>query len=78
MAWHRIDPRYLRQEGAAGLTLGYASHGGRDTGHLLPYLDSQGNLARFELAYERFLRSPDGGNWLGPSMSVDNVVADAL
>lgn len=55
MAWRRIDPRYLRQEDAAGLTLGYASDGGRDTGHLLLVLDSQRNVARFELVYERFL-----------------------
>lgn len=55
MGWRQIDSRYLRQIDPEGLTVAYVSHGGRDTGHLLLYLDNQRDVARFELAYERFL-----------------------
>jgi hypothetical protein len=55
VAWHRIDPRYLRQADPDGLTLAYVSHGGRDAGHLLLYLDANRTVTRFELSYDRFL-----------------------
>jgi hypothetical protein len=55
VAWYRIDPRYLRQPDPDGLTLGYVSHGERDTGHLLLRLDHQRTVTRFELSYDRFL-----------------------
>ena len=55
MAWQRIDPRYLRQSGPGGLTLAYVSHGERDIGHLLLYLDADRAVTRFELSYDRFL-----------------------
>jgi hypothetical protein len=55
VAWHRIDPRYLRQTDPDGLALAYVSHGERDMGHLLLYLDASRAVARFELSYDRFL-----------------------
>ena len=55
VAWHRIDPRYLRQADPDGLTLAYVSHGERDMGHLLLHLDADRAVARFELSYDRFL-----------------------
>lgn len=55
MAWHRIDPRYLRQPDPDGITLAYVSHGERDVGHLLLHLDSRRAVTRFELSYDRFL-----------------------
>lgn len=55
MAWHRIDPRYLRQPDPDGLTLAYVSHGERDMGHLLLHLDGHRAVTRFELSYDRFL-----------------------
>jgi hypothetical protein len=61
VAWLPIDPRYLRQPladgdaGAGGCTLAYVSHGERDAGHLVVYLDGRGRLERFELIYARFL-----------------------
>ena len=55
MAWHRIDPRYLRQADPDGLTLAYVSHGERDMGQLVLYLDADRAVARFELSYDRFL-----------------------
>ena len=55
MAWHRIDPRYLRQSDPDGITLAYVSHGERDMGHLLLHLDSHRAVTRFELSYDRFL-----------------------
>ena len=55
MAWHRVDPRYLRQPDPDGLTLAYVSYGERDMGHLLLHLDHQRTVARFGLSYDRFL-----------------------
>ena len=55
MAWQRIDPRYLRQPDANGLTLAYVSHGERDMGQILLYLDADRAVERFELSYDRFL-----------------------
>lgn len=55
MVWHRIAPRYLRQDDPDGLTLAYVDRGGRDTGDLFLHLDGRGAVIRFELAYHRFL-----------------------
>jgi hypothetical protein len=55
VAWHRIDPRYLRQPDPDGITLAYVSHGERDMGHLLLRLDGHHTVRRFELSYDRFL-----------------------
>jgi hypothetical protein len=50
-----VDPRYLRQPEPEGLTLAYLSHGERDTGQLMLYLDADHAVTRFELSYDRFL-----------------------
>jgi hypothetical protein len=55
VAWYPVDPRYLRQSEPDGLTLAYVSHGERDTGQLLLYLDADHAITRFELSYDRFL-----------------------
>jgi hypothetical protein len=55
MAWHRIDPRYLRQQHPGRLTVGYWDPGGLDLGHLLLHLDGGRQVAGFELAYRPFL-----------------------
>jgi len=55
VAWYRIDPRYLRQSEPDHLALAYVSHGERDTGHLVLYVDADHAVTRFELSYDRFL-----------------------
>jgi hypothetical protein len=54
VAWYRVDPRFLRQPDPDRLTLAYVSHGELDMGYLLLHLDSAGEVAGFELTYERF------------------------
>jgi hypothetical protein len=53
--WFRVDPRFLRQTAPDLLTVAYVSHGERDTGNLTLYLDTDLEVASFELTYDRFM-----------------------